>query len=35
MVFIIGVVVGAIAGSLVTAVYLLDHHKHEKKKWWE
>ena len=33
--FVACIVIGAIAGSLVTAVVLLDHHKKETKRWWE
>ena len=34
--FVICIIIGAVAGSLVTAVFLLDHKPpEEKRKWWE
>ena len=34
--FVICIIIGAIAGSLVTAVFLLDHQPpKEKRKWYE
>lgn len=34
---VICILIGAVAGSLVTAVVLLDHHRKETidRKWWE
>ena len=33
---VICIIIGAVAGSLVTAVILLDHNPpKEKRKWWE
>lgn len=33
---LICMLIGAIAGALVTAVVLLDHHKKEtSRKWWK
>ncbi len=35
-IFFLAVALGAISGSVITAVYLLDHSKEgEKRKWWE
>ena len=35
-IFILAIIIGAIAGSLVTAVWFLDHNPGEKKhRWWE
>ena len=33
---VICIIIGAVAGSLVTAVILLDHNPPDtKRKWWE